>query len=707
MLQRLNTLDLEKNYYKILKTAVVAAVLFKLLLMGLFSSDYQDLMFIPFVKCFLGGENPYQYYYDNRLLSSFPYPPVMLFVECIGGVLVSLCDAAPVFIKNLLFKLPLLLMDLLGLYYLMHISRSKRKYILVLYFLSPIVLYSSYMHGQLDIIPTVFLIGAIYYLTKTDLAAEQAVYNEGKFVIFLTLALASKFHIAVVFPLFFLYIDKRKGRKKALVMTGLPVVLTAMITAPFWGSGFVSMVLFNREQRAIDNVYIEYGSAHLLLCVLVLLFIYFQAFHINQMNRDLLISMTGLLFSVFLAFVPAMPAWFIWVVPFFMLYLAGLSVNRGKMVIVYGAFNLLYLLYYVCFHVTSFTDLSFLGRDLNGLKIVDESVKNIIFTLMVGVFLIMVVSMYLYGVNSNSYYRRRNRPFTIGIAGDSGAGKSRLLVMLGELLSENSILNIEGDGDHKWERGDNNWNEMTHLNPQANYLYRQAEDLRVLRGNNSVKRVDYDHNTGTFTAKKRMLPKPYIIMCGLHSLYLPQMRQVLDMKIYLDTDEALRCHWKLGRDQDSRGHAWAEVKEQIDKRRSDALKYIQPQKQYADLVIRYFDTGLSSDLDEIAGLDGTYRTNLSVEFLMDVGINAEPMLALLQKNGVNSSLSYDNDLMHQRILFAGDDLQVGKEIWEKIAYMGISQIEDLTGGHIVWEDGANGVVQLMLLAVIGEIMKRD
>ena len=106
-------------------------------------------------------------------------------------------------------------------------------------------------------------------------------------------------------------------------------------------------------------------------------------------------------------------------------------------------------------------------------------------------------------------------------------------------------------------------------------------------------------------------------------------------------------------------------------------------------------------------LDGTYRTNLSVEFLMDVGINAEPMLALLQKNGVNSSLSYDNDLMHQRILFAGDDLQVGKEIWEKIAYMGISQIEDLTGGHIVWEDGANGVVQLMLLAVIGEIMKRD
>ena len=82
----LHTLDMEKNYQKYLKTAILVGVLFKLLLMGLFSSDYQDQMFIPFVNLFLHGENPYQVYYDNGLLPSFPYPPVMLFVECIGGV---------------------------------------------------------------------------------------------------------------------------------------------------------------------------------------------------------------------------------------------------------------------------------------------------------------------------------------------------------------------------------------------------------------------------------------------------------------------------------------------------------------------------------------------------------------------------------------------------------------------------------------------
>ncbi|MDE7246775.1 MAG: uridine kinase, partial [Lachnospiraceae bacterium] len=513
----------------------------------------------------------------------------------------------------------------------------------------------------------------------------------------------SKFHIVAALPLFFLYIFKRKGWKKAVYMTGLPVLLTVAVVLPVWGSGFANMVLFNREQQVIDTVYLNYGNAHLLLSVLVLLVLYFQAFQINQINRDLLISMTGLLFSVFLAFVPAMPAWFIWIVPFFMLYLAGQSENRGKMVLVYGGFNFLYLLYYVFFHTTQFVDLYFLGKGLDFLKLPDGGLKDIVFTLMVGVFLILVVSMYFYGVGSNSYYRRRNRPFTIGIAGDSGAGKTRLLKNLEALLSKERVLALEGDGDHRWERGDRNWEEMTHLNPRANYLYKQAEDLQTLRGNNTVKRVDYDHETGTFTHKKRVSPKPYVVLCGLHSLYLPQVRQVLDMKVYLDTDDALRCHWKLCRDQGDRGHNRAEVMGQIEARREDAEKYIHPQRQYADLVIRYFDESLIKEPERAGQIQ---EINLGVEFVMDVGINVEPVLSLLNDRGVAGVLSCD-DLLHQKIAFQGEELKADKGLWAEIAGAAIPQIEDLTGGHMLWEDGAGGLVQLMLLLVIGEIMKRN
>lgn len=699
----LYTLDMEKNYQKYLRTAIVVGVLFKLLLMGLFSSDYQDIMFIPFVKCFLGGENPYQFYYDNSLLPSFPYPPVMLFMECIGGIFVTFFGGMPVFFRNLIFKLPILMMDLCGLYFLLRISKNKRKYILVLYFLSPIILYASYMHGQLDIIPTVFLVGAMYYLSEMSAIAQKERVFEWKFILFLTLALASKFHIAAAIPLFFFYIFKKKGWKKAVLMTGLPILLTVAAVLPFWGSGFVNMVLLNKEQQVIDTVYLDYGNAHLLLSVLILLFLYFQAFQINQINWNLLVSMTGLLFSVFLAFVPAMPAWFIWVVPFFMLYLAGQSENRGKMVLVYGGFNFLYLLYYVFFHNTQFVDLYFLGRSLNFLKLPGSGLKNIVFTLMVGVFLILVVSMYFYGVGSNSYYRRRNRPFTIGIAGDSGAGKTRLLKSLEGLLSKNRVLALEGDGDHRWERGDQNWKEMTHLNPRANYLYKQAEDLQALRGNNAVKRVDYDHETGTFTGKKRVSPKPYVVLCGLHSLYLPQVRQVLDMKVYLDTDEALRCHWKLCRDQGDRGHNRAEVLEQMEARRADAEKYIYPQRQYADLVIRYFDETLIQNPEQSGQIQ---ELSLGVEFVMDMGINAEPVLSLLSDHGVLGILSCD-DPVHQKISFRGEALKADRSLWAETAVSVIPQIEDLTGEHICWEDGVSGLVQLMLLLVISEIMKTN
>ena len=52
-------------------------------------------------------------------------------------------------------------------------------------------------------------------------------------------------------------------------MTGLPIVLTVAAVLPFWGSGFANMVLLNKEQQAINRVYLDYGNAHLLLTCLL------------------------------------------------------------------------------------------------------------------------------------------------------------------------------------------------------------------------------------------------------------------------------------------------------------------------------------------------------------------------------------------------------------------------------------------------------
>ena len=47
------------------KFLFLGMIIVKLLLMGLFSSDYENLMFEPFVSVFLDGKNPYEYYYQN------------------------------------------------------------------------------------------------------------------------------------------------------------------------------------------------------------------------------------------------------------------------------------------------------------------------------------------------------------------------------------------------------------------------------------------------------------------------------------------------------------------------------------------------------------------------------------------------------------------------------------------------------------------
>ena len=59
--------SVKKNIYNRL-LIISTIIVLKILLMGLFSSDYQNIMFIPFVNIFLDGHNPYDYYYENQLL---------------------------------------------------------------------------------------------------------------------------------------------------------------------------------------------------------------------------------------------------------------------------------------------------------------------------------------------------------------------------------------------------------------------------------------------------------------------------------------------------------------------------------------------------------------------------------------------------------------------------------------------------------------
>lgn len=176
----------------------------------------------------------------------------------------------------------------------------------------------------------------------------------------------------------------------------------------------------------------------------------------------------------------------------------------------------------------------------------------------------------------------------IAISGDSGSGKTTLSKTLTTLFKTECCL-LETDRYHKWERGDMNYKKYSHLNPQANHLERMNEDVFQYKIGNDIYQVDYDHSSGKFTQKQKIYNKDNLVLCGLHTLYQENMNELLNLKIYLDTDRELIKKWKIQRDVNERGYSLEKVLKQIENREKDYNEYIIKQKDYADIVIQFYE----------------------------------------------------------------------------------------------------------------------
>jgi uridine kinase len=175
------------------------------------------------------------------------------------------------------------------------------------------------------------------------------------------------------------------------------------------------------------------------------------------------------------------------------------------------------------------------------------------------------------------------------ISGDSGSGKTTMMNVLKQVFRDDKLLTLETDRYHKWERGDPNYNNYTHLNPYANRLELMAGDVYNLKIGNSIFQVDYDHKTGKFTEKQKIESKENIILCGLHTIYNESLNESIDLKIFMDTDRSLIKKWKIQRDVVERGYSMEKVLKQIEAREDDYVRYIKEQKNNADIIVHYYE----------------------------------------------------------------------------------------------------------------------
>lgn len=174
----------------------------------------------------------------------------------------------------------------------------------------------------------------------------------------------------------------------------------------------------------------------------------------------------------------------------------------------------------------------------------------------------------------------------ISIAGESGVGKSTVSDIISIFYKEDNCIKLSTDDLHKWDRKNKKWENFTHLNPIANNLDMGDSHIKQLLINEPIYRSIYNHDTGYFDPPIKIFPKPIIIIDGLHAFYTDFMNKNSDLKIFVDTDEDLRIHWKILRDTEERGYKYSVVLNAINKRKKDSRPVMEHQLNSADVIIK-------------------------------------------------------------------------------------------------------------------------
>jgi len=175
--------------------------------------------------------------------------------------------------------------------------------------------------------------------------------------------------------------------------------------------------------------------------------------------------------------------------------------------------------------------------------------------------------------------------FTIGVAGDSGSGKTTFTNAIRQIFGPELVSTITLDDYHKYDREERKRLDITPLHPDANNLSGLENDITRLKKGKSIQKPVYNHETGRFD-----LPVPFsagkiLILEGLHTLFTPGLRELMDFSIFVDPENEVKYAWKRERDMELRGYSSENVSVEIQRRETDYLQYISPQRCHADAVI--------------------------------------------------------------------------------------------------------------------------
>lgn len=181
------------------------------------------------------------------------------------------------------------------------------------------------------------------------------------------------------------------------------------------------------------------------------------------------------------------------------------------------------------------------------------------------------------------------RPLIIGIAGGAGSGKSTISEKLKSINGENKVQIIEQNSFVK-DFSSMNFDERKKLNfehPDSydfDYLVRILKDLAL---GNDVSIPSFDFVTLERTDNfQTITPKDIIIVEGSLILYEKKLRDLFDIKVFIDTDSDIRLIRRIIRDTKEKSMPLEKIiLEYISVVKPTNINFVEPTKRFADIII--------------------------------------------------------------------------------------------------------------------------
>ncbi len=177
----------------------------------------------------------------------------------------------------------------------------------------------------------------------------------------------------------------------------------------------------------------------------------------------------------------------------------------------------------------------------------------------------------------------------VGVAGGTGSGKTTVASELAAALPDGRAHIVEYDSYYRDQTGvdDQTREAINYDHPDALETELLVEHIGLLRTGKPAEIPVYDfvhHNRSQET--RRLEPRPVLIVEGIMALAVPAVRELFDIKIFVDTDADLRVFRRIRRDIEQRGRSFQSVRQQYyDFVRPMHMEFVEPSKRWADLIV--------------------------------------------------------------------------------------------------------------------------